>query len=252
MSLGGEKQKMKLNIPKALREFTTNNIKETEEDAVFLNYLNASRKFSNFCLIKKGEEFKGREYRDVGYVHRIRKTNLEFSCTVDDEDLVHIDVGYVEVEVPSSIEIGICDIPDIERVIATTTKYRDGSGNKIPTPKIITKSTLGRMGTLTFFTNNVETIVRKIGGTPANVSDFLIPIVSFYEAQKVDGEKRHEEEHERLEEEDRRLESAKKDVLAEVELVRSELDALVRKAKAANAFSEVPVVHDWLYPEGDC
>ena len=244
---------MKLNIPKALREFTTNNIKETEEDATFLNYLNTSRKFKNFCLIKKGEEFKGREYTGVGYVHGMRKTNLEFSCTVEDKELGYINVNYIEVEVPSSIEIGIGDIPVIEQVIATTTKYGGGSGNKIPTPKIITKTAWGGMGTLAFFTHNEQTIVRKIGGTPKNVSDFLLPIVSHYEAQKEEEERRREEkECERLEMTDRRLESAKNDMLAEIKRIRNKLDSLEKEIIDAKEYSYIPDVCTSLYPEEDC
>ncbi|MCK4348608.1 MAG: hypothetical protein KAW47_08325 [Thermoplasmatales archaeon] len=254
---------MKLNIPKALREFTSKNIKETEDDTTFLNYLNFYRKYKNFRLLKKTESYEGREYvgnehpviqKRNSYIHIKRLTHLEFSCTLDEKELQAINVDYIEAEVPSSIEIGIADLPDINHVVATTSKYPDGSGNRIPTSKIITESARGRMGTLTFFTHNEQTIVRKIGGTPANVSDFLLPFVSQYEAQKAEEEKRREEkEHERLEEEGRRLESAKKDTLAEIERVRKDLSSLKEKIKDAKNYHDVPDVYNCLYPtEEDC
>lgn len=253
---------MKLNIPKALREFTSKNIKETEEDTVFLNYLNFYRKYQNFSLVKKEEDRKDRAYDNVrnSYIHGTRITRLEFSCTLNTEELKHIRVDYIEVEVPTSIKIGIADLPDLCAVATTTKKYADGSGNRIPTPKIVTESPkgrgilTGRKETLTFYTHNEQTIVRKIGGTPASVSDFLIPFVSQYEAQKAEEEKRHEEkERERLENEARRLESAKIEVLAEIERVRNELDSLEKKAKDANSYYDIPDVYNWLYPkEEDC
>ena len=163
---------------------------------------------------------------------------------IDERTMRLLNATEITIQVPESLGLTIDDINGI-RTIGKFSNLQHYSTDNRPF-EITTKQ-------LVFHCFCGSPNVRKLTGTPIHVSDFLLPFVFKYEAQKEEVEKRHEEEErERLEVTDRRLESAKSDTLAEIKGIRSKLDSLEKETIGAKEYSRIPDVYTYLYPDEDC